>query len=168
MKRFVPRFTYANVMATIAVFVALGGASYAAIKLPKNSVGSKQIKKNAITAAKVKNEAITPAKLNGASKAALTGPQGPQGAPGAPATALWAVIDHEGHVLHGTAISAYPTGVGTFWVKFGRDISGCAMVATPTEEGKTILARVLPADHTEVVVKIGAGSYEEFSLAVFC
>jgi hypothetical protein len=30
------------------------------------------------------------------------------------------------------------------------------------------LTRVLPADHTEVVVKIGAGSYEEFSLAVFC
>jgi hypothetical protein len=30
MKRFLPRPTYGNVMATIAVFVALGGVSYAA------------------------------------------------------------------------------------------------------------------------------------------
>jgi len=38
--------TYANVMATIAVFIALGGSSYAAIRLPANSVGTIQIKKN--------------------------------------------------------------------------------------------------------------------------
>jgi hypothetical protein len=63
MKRFAPRLTYANVMATIAVFIALGGASYAAIKLPKNSVGSSQIKKNAITTAKLKKEAVTGAKI---------------------------------------------------------------------------------------------------------
>lgn len=49
MKRLRPKLTYANVMATIAVFIALGGASYAATKLPKNSVGSKQIKANAVT-----------------------------------------------------------------------------------------------------------------------
>ena len=48
---------------TIAVFVALGGASYAATKLPKNSVGSKQIKKDAVTAAKIKNGAVTGAKI---------------------------------------------------------------------------------------------------------
>ncbi len=57
------RLTYANVTATIALFIALGGASYAAIKLPKNSVGSKQIKKNAITTAKIKNGAVTGAKI---------------------------------------------------------------------------------------------------------
>jgi hypothetical protein len=44
---------YANVMATIAVFMALGGGAYAAIKLPANSVGSKQLKKKAVTPAKV-------------------------------------------------------------------------------------------------------------------
>lgn len=67
-----PRLSYANVMATIAVFIALGGASYAAIKLPKNSVGSKQLKKNAVTGVKVKNEAITAAKIK---KGTLTGTQ---------------------------------------------------------------------------------------------
>jgi hypothetical protein len=61
------RLTYANVMATIAVFIALGGASYAAINLPKNSVGSKQIKKNAITTAKIKNGAVSGAKIKASS-----------------------------------------------------------------------------------------------------
>lgn len=54
-----PRLSYANVMATVAVFIALGGASYAALKLPKNSVGSKQLKKSAVTTAKIKKAAVT-------------------------------------------------------------------------------------------------------------
>jgi len=57
------RLTYANVVATIALFIALGGASYAAVKLPKSSVGTKQIKKNAITAAKLKKNAVATAKI---------------------------------------------------------------------------------------------------------
>ena len=51
--------TYANVVATLALFIALGGASYAALKLPKNSVGPRQIKNNAVTTAKTKIEAVT-------------------------------------------------------------------------------------------------------------
>jgi hypothetical protein len=71
-----PGITYANVMATIAVFVALGGGAYAATQLPKNSVGTGQLKA----------AAVTPAKLSAASKEALTGapgPAGPQGERGA-------------------------------------------------------------------------------------
>jgi hypothetical protein len=41
------RSTYANVMATAAVFIALGGGAYAATRLPANSVGSRQLKENA-------------------------------------------------------------------------------------------------------------------------
>ena len=59
MSRVRPRLTYANVMATVAVFLALGGISYAALKLPKNSVGTKQLKKNAVTGPKVKADALT-------------------------------------------------------------------------------------------------------------
>jgi hypothetical protein len=57
------RLTYANVVATLALFVALGGASYAAIKIPKNSVGTKHIKKGAITADKIDKGAITAQKI---------------------------------------------------------------------------------------------------------
>ena len=53
------RLTYANVMATIAVFIALGGSSYAAIKLPNNAVKTRNIAPNAVTGAKVKNGSLT-------------------------------------------------------------------------------------------------------------
>lgn len=37
------RLTYANVVATLALFVALGGASYAATSLPADSVATRQL-----------------------------------------------------------------------------------------------------------------------------
>ena len=44
------RVTYANVMATIAVFIALGGSSYAALR-----VTGKNVPKDALTGADIKN-----------------------------------------------------------------------------------------------------------------
>jgi hypothetical protein len=67
------RLTYANVMSTIAVFLLLGGgAAFAASKLGKNSVGTKQIKNGAVTAAKIKKGTITSAQVKSGS---LTGTQ---------------------------------------------------------------------------------------------
>ena len=68
------RLTYANVMATVAVFIALGGSSYAAVTLKRSSVKGKHIAANAVTSPKVKNasllsEDFAPGQL----------PQGPQG-----------------------------------------------------------------------------------------
>lgn len=42
------RLTYANITATLALFVSLGGASYAAITLPVASVGKKQLRAGAV------------------------------------------------------------------------------------------------------------------------
>ena len=59
-----PRLTYANVMTTIAVFLALSGATaFAATQLAKKSVGTKQLKANAVTTAKIKKNAVTKAKI---------------------------------------------------------------------------------------------------------
>src|SRR3954451_14637640 len=44
----------AMIVACIALVVAMAGTGYAALKLPKNSVGTKQLKKNAVTGKKVK------------------------------------------------------------------------------------------------------------------
>ncbi len=64
MRRLRDNLTYANVTATLALFLVLsGGAAYAASHLGKNSVGAKQIKKNAVTTAKIKNEAVTTEKI---------------------------------------------------------------------------------------------------------
>jgi hypothetical protein len=58
-----PRLSYANVVATLALFLALGGAAVAA-GLPRNSVGPSQLKKGAVTAAKIKRNAVTAGKIS--------------------------------------------------------------------------------------------------------
>jgi hypothetical protein len=57
----------------IALFVALGGTSYAATRIPRNSVGSEQIRPGAVTAAKIHDGAVTAAKLSPELKALLQG-----------------------------------------------------------------------------------------------
>jgi hypothetical protein len=59
------KLTYANVMATIAVFLALGGGAIAAKALKKNSVGTKQLKASAVKTAKLANGAVTTPKIAG-------------------------------------------------------------------------------------------------------
>src|SRR3954462_12058914 len=83
MTRIRASLTYANVIATVALFLALGGGAYAALKLPKNSVGSKQIKKNAVTSKKGKNGSLLPGHFRaGLVPAGPAGERGPQGLPG--------------------------------------------------------------------------------------
>ncbi len=100
------KFTFANVTSFTALMVALGGTSYAAVALPKNSVTTTQIKagavkgtdigKNAITSAKVKDGSLknidfgpgqVPAGPTGAAGAkGATGATGATGVPGATGT----------------------------------------------------------------------------------
>ena len=108
------RLTYANIVASIALFVALGGGAYAAITLPAGSVGTKQIRDDAVRSAQVKSRSLLasdfklgqlptglrgaqdhgsargagPARGAGSTGApGATGPVGPQGEPGTSATA---------------------------------------------------------------------------------
>jgi hypothetical protein len=45
-------------VAILALFVALGGSSYAAVSLQKNSVGTAQLKANAVTGSKIKKNSV--------------------------------------------------------------------------------------------------------------
>lgn len=86
------------VVACIALLVALGGTSVAAVnQLARNSVGTPQLRNNAVTNPKISNNAITSAKVANRSllrvdfapgqlPAGPTGPQGPVG-PAGPAGA---------------------------------------------------------------------------------
>jgi hypothetical protein len=80
--RFRARLSYGNVVATLALFIALSGTSYAALKLPRNSVGNAQIRNDAVTSAKVQNGSMQLEDFSAAQQAALRGAQGPQGALG--------------------------------------------------------------------------------------
>ena len=82
-----------NATALLALCVALGGVSYAAVKLPKNSVGTKQIRNNAVAAKKIRKNAVNSAKVRDGSllkrdfkagqlPSGPTGPTGPRGATG--------------------------------------------------------------------------------------
>jgi hypothetical protein len=79
-----------NLVAYAALFVALGGTSYAATELAAGSVGSRELKRNAVTAAKIKPGAIRSAKVKDGSLLAKdfaagqlpAGPRGPEGPKG--------------------------------------------------------------------------------------
>lgn len=74
--------TFANVVALMALFIALGGTSVAAVALKKNSVKSKHIAAGAVTSAKVKDASLQAGDFGAGQLPA--GAQGPQGAPGTP------------------------------------------------------------------------------------
>lgn len=97
------KLTYANVIATLALFIAIGGASaFAASQLAKNSVGTKQLKKNSVTAAKIKNGAVTGAKINLSTVGKVP-------------SASTADTAAEAGTLQGKAASAFMQGGGQFF-----------------------------------------------------
>jgi hypothetical protein len=77
---FKPRLTYANIVASLALFLTLGGVSWAVTSLPRNSVGTAQLRKGAVTAAKIKVRSLTAADLaRGQLQTGPRGAAGPQG-----------------------------------------------------------------------------------------
>ena len=99
LTRFGRRPSAATVIATFALFVALGGTGYAAVALAPNSVGSAQIKEGAVQSSDIKDGTIGSADIaagaiqaSDLSKVAVKaldgkdgaqGPAGPRGATGA-------------------------------------------------------------------------------------
>jgi hypothetical protein len=80
------RLSFANVVAMLALFVALGGTGIAAGVVPNGSIGTPQLKADAVTSGKVKNGTLKAAdfakgQLKPGPKGATgaTGPAGPTG-----------------------------------------------------------------------------------------
>jgi len=57
------RYIRRHHIALLALFVALGGTSYAAVNLPNGSVGAAQLKQGAVASKKLRNGAVSRAKL---------------------------------------------------------------------------------------------------------
>jgi hypothetical protein len=102
-RRVSPRPSPALVVASLALLVALGGTSIAAVSaVPSNSVGTAQLKNNAVTSAKIKDAQVTSADISNSTITATdvkngsllkedfksgqlpAGPTGPAGAAGPP------------------------------------------------------------------------------------
>ena len=131
------KLSYANVTATAALFVALGGTSYAAFTLPRNSVGDKQIRAAAVRSSEVRDRSLRLRDLSLSARKALTGrrgaqgPTGASGPPGAPAVSYFAAVAGSGTFLRGNATSGGSAGaIGSYEIAFGTSVSGCAFSAT--------------------------------------
>ncbi len=146
---------YANVTATVALVIALGGTSYAAVVLPADSVGTRQIRNKAVARADIRSNAVTSGKVrNGsllrrdfASGQLLAGPAGAAGPKGDPGPAgpkgdkgdtggagslLWAFVRGADAALARTsphAVSAARIGEGEYHVVFDQDVSQCVYTA---------------------------------------
>jgi hypothetical protein len=65
------RTTYANVVSTLALVLALGGTSYAAAQLADGQVKTRHLADSAVTSPKIKNGTVSPSDLAAASKQRL-------------------------------------------------------------------------------------------------
>ncbi len=179
-----PYLTYANVMATVAVFFALAGTSYAAIVIT-----GKNVKDGTLTGKDIRDRSITAKDVTGVvgprgeqGPQGAPGPQGPQGPQGHNATRLWAVVNADGSLARGsgvTSISGGPSaGVSNYRIDFGRDITGCARIAslgtagqTSSPEGGSAFTSIgfYPSEvSVHTYGGAGGGQYRSFHLAVFC
>jgi hypothetical protein len=149
------RLNYSNVMATIAVFLALGGTSYAVAtgsigsrEIGNNSVRSKDLRNNDVRGRDVRNGTIgtrdvTDGALlatdfqSGQLPAGERGLQGERGLPGQDATKLFAYIGQvpaEFPTLrYGSGVKGVtfaPVSPFPYAVQFDRSITNCAVLAT--------------------------------------
>jgi len=184
MQRIRQRPSYANVMSTIAVFVALGGTSYAAITLPRNSVGSAQLKagsvkrsdlgRGAVGSRALRAGAVAPSDLSARTKASLRGPQGPPGPAGPGVAAFRATIGPAGEQLAGNPNqSGRDLEKGAFIVGFGADLTGCTPTATLRDNVSGSLRAYLASINTVAVTRINTDgtinpSTGAFNLIVAC
>jgi hypothetical protein len=99
LARLRPHLTYANVVSTLCLFIVLGGSSYAAVTLKRNSVRSKHIKNGQVKRPDVARNAIDSSKVRDGSllgqdfaagqlPVGATGQQGPPGPQGPAGSAL--------------------------------------------------------------------------------
>jgi hypothetical protein len=137
------RLNYSTVMSTGAVFIALGGTSYA-FTLPRNSVGSKHIRANAIGASELRGHAVRSRQISDHSvrlqdisfsaRRALRGapgPQGPSGPTGSSGVTYNVAMSSGGVAGSGNGSSGgHDGGSGLYEARFGRDMTNCRAVAT--------------------------------------
>ena len=151
-----------NAIALAALFVALGGTSYAAVAIPKDSVGSRQLRRGAVTSIKIHSGSITPGKLSSKSFGGR-------------------IFEFAEIANNGAVLASAPTGVKTVeWnastgggVVFPRRIpgdcyplAGAASTFSPTVGGPP--ASVGAAVQSPTVVAVAVDDPVPVTLAILC
>jgi hypothetical protein len=136
------RPNHSTIAAYAALFIALGGTSYAAV-----TVSGKNVKDNSLTTKDIKNKSLLKKDFkSGQLPAGARGPAGPAGAkgdtgapgtPGQSATKLWALVKSDGTLVRGSHVLQsfkYGGGNGSYELAFDQDVSNCTYVANKALE----------------------------------
>jgi hypothetical protein len=139
MRRVRDRLSYANVIATMALFIAVGGTSYA-LTLPRNSVGSAQlrpdsvgrseIRQGAVTSSAISNRSIRLRDVSPSARNSLRGSPGPAGPQGPPGPTFFAAVNSGGGLAKGNANFTSGSGLNGRVIGFGRSVGECVATAT--------------------------------------
>jgi hypothetical protein len=141
------RLTFANVTSALALFVAVGGTSYAAATLPANSVGTKQIRDRSISVPKLDNAARAallragaPGPQGVAGVQGAQGPQGQQGDAGPTGTAVLGDGSITAAKLADSSVTEEKLGLTTVMASTGVQSTGSWVAAAHCPPGKSIIS----------------------------
>jgi hypothetical protein len=183
-RRLRPHLSFANVVSVVALFVALGGSSYAAVTLSKNSVTSKQIKnrqvkkvdlaRNSVNSAKVIDGSLRARDFAASQLGVLTGPKGDQGPkgdkgdPGAPAPEAWALYNNSMIAGKGVTSITQAAIAGQYRVVFVQEVRNkCAILVSPADWTSLVVNPDLVDIGEPKRLNIGAsGSFKEVTVAI--
>lgn len=196
LTRFRKRLSFANVTSALALFIALGGTSYAAITLPANSVGrtqirssgvgqseiaanavgrseirtggvaQKELRDNSVGPGEIRNGRISPADLSDDAKNAVAELKG---------VTFRVAATEAGATTGGNAKSVTrTTDPGVYSVDLGQDVSACQVSATIAGAGAAPgLVAVTPGASTNLLTvstfdNAGTAANRPFQLLVAC
>jgi hypothetical protein len=135
-KQILRRPSPAMVVAILALCLAVGGTAFAAVKLGRNAVKTKNIKDGAVTESKIAGNAVTEGKIagNAVTEGKIASGAVSAGKLAASAKSTWVETQLGGFtVAHQSGgVTVTPDGTGKAAVNFGVDISGRAISVTPS------------------------------------
>ena len=171
------RMTYANVVSTLALALAVGGGTaYAATKIGTHNIryhavtGSK-VAVNAVTASKVKNSALSGADIRDNSIRGADIRTGtleasdfaPDQLPKGDATTAFGVVTTAGTLANGKNVSSLSsTDAGVYTATIGQDVSKCAAVATLVGGAAgTVTATPTAGNAAQITFQTRSGALDE-------
>ena len=156
-----PRLSFANVTSLLALFVALGGTSYAAVTLTNNSVNKSHLRTNSVGKSEIRSRAVGPSEVatnaigsselranavgtadvrDGSLEIADLSTAGRTAVAELNGVTFRASSTAAGIRTGGNAPSLGKTATGVYTVELGRDVSACqyAVSVTGVKNGATI------------------------------
>jgi hypothetical protein len=188
------RMTYANVVSTIALGLAIGGGTaYAATrigtsniryhavtgsKIATNAVTTSKVKTNALTGSDIRDNAIHSGDIHDGTLQAVDFaggqlPKGDKGDKGDPATSIFGVVNTAGQITNGKNVTGI-TGTNPYTVTASQDVSKCAAVATlGGDDPGSVTAEPTVGNVQQITFRTfgagaGAPSPRPFQFAIYC